>query len=84
MCLFTDPEIYRAVLESMQNGIYLVDRSGKIRFWNEGAEKITRYLRQDVLGHSCRDFFAQQEQEGKNLAALSLPCCVMADRQFVN
>jgi PAS domain S-box-containing protein/diguanylate cyclase (GGDEF)-like protein len=66
MSLFNDPEIYRTVLECMQNGVYLVDRSEKIQFWNEGAERITGYLRQDVLGHSCRDFFAPQEQEGQD------------------
>ena len=66
MSLFEDPEIYRGVLESMRNGIYLVDCSEKIQFWNEGAERITGYLRQDVLGHFCRDFFAPQEQDGKD------------------
>jgi PAS domain S-box-containing protein/diguanylate cyclase (GGDEF)-like protein len=66
MSLFNDPEIYRTVLECMQNGVYLVDRSEKIQFWNAGAERITGYLRQDVLGHSCRDFFAPQEQEGQD------------------
>ena len=66
MSLFDDPEIYRTVLESMQNGVYLVDRSEKIQFWNAGAERITGYLRQDALGHSCRDFFAPQEQEGQD------------------
>jgi PAS domain-containing protein len=33
-----DPEIFRAVLESVQTGVYLVDREGKIRFWNDGGE----------------------------------------------
>jgi diguanylate cyclase (GGDEF)-like protein/PAS domain S-box-containing protein len=66
MSLFEDPEIYRAVLESLHNGIYLVDRNERIQFWNEGAERITGYLRQDVLGHFCRDFFAQEEQEGND------------------
>lgn len=66
MSVFNDPEIYRTVLECMQNGVYLVDRSEKIQFWNEGAERITGYLRQDVLGHFCRDFFAPQEQEGQD------------------
>ncbi|MFZ0884921.1 MAG: sensor domain-containing diguanylate cyclase [Candidatus Acidiferrales bacterium] len=65
MPLFEDPEIYRNVLECMQNGVYLVDRNEKIQFWNEGAERITGYLRQAVLGHSCREFFAPQEQDGK-------------------
>ncbi|MGA8408209.1 MAG: PAS domain-containing protein [Candidatus Acidiferrales bacterium] len=66
MSFFDDPEVYRTVLESMQSGVYLVDRCEKIQFWNEGAERITGYLRQDVLGHFCRDFFGTPEQEGQD------------------
>jgi diguanylate cyclase (GGDEF)-like protein/PAS domain S-box-containing protein len=52
---FADPEIFRTVLESLQIGVYLVDRDRRIMFWNDGAQKITGYLRQDVLGRFCRD-----------------------------
>lgn len=55
MSLIEDPEIFRTVLESLQTGVYLVDRDQKIIFWNVGAEKITGHLRQDVVGHFCRD-----------------------------
>lgn len=48
------PSFYRDVLESLQIGIYIVDRDQRIVFWNEGAEKITGYLRQDVMGCYCR------------------------------
>ncbi len=50
-----DPEIYQAVLEKLQTGVYIVDRNRRIRFWNEGAEQITGYLRQDVVGRFLRD-----------------------------
>lgn len=50
---FDDPEIFRRVLESLQTAVYLVDREQKIIFWNDGAERITGYLRQDVVGRSC-------------------------------
>jgi diguanylate cyclase (GGDEF)-like protein/PAS domain S-box-containing protein len=55
-----DPSIYRAVLENLQIGIYLVDREQRIVFWNDGAEKITGYLRQDVVGSFCREASAGQ------------------------
>lgn len=55
MSVFDDPEIFRAVMESLPVGIYLVDRERKIQFWNAGAERITGYLRQDVVGHLCRE-----------------------------
>jgi diguanylate cyclase (GGDEF)-like protein/PAS domain S-box-containing protein len=50
-----DPAIYRTVLDSLETGVYIVDPNRRIRFWNEGAEKITGYLRQDVVGHFLRD-----------------------------
>src|SRR5271157_5282737 len=50
-----DPEVYRAVLESLVIGVYLVDRDRRIFLWNDGAEKITGHLRQDVLGRACQD-----------------------------
>jgi len=50
-----DPAIYQAVLDGLETGVYIVDRTRRIRFWNEGAEKITGYLRQDVVGHFLRD-----------------------------
>jgi diguanylate cyclase (GGDEF)-like protein/PAS domain S-box-containing protein len=66
MSVFSDPEIYRTVLESMQTGLYIVDCEQKIQFWNDGAETITGHLRQDVMGHFCRDFFPSQREAGKN------------------
>jgi PAS domain S-box-containing protein len=66
MSVFADLEIYRTVLENMQTGIYMVDCEQKLQFWNDGAESITGHLRQDVVGHFCRDFFPPQKEAGKN------------------
>ena len=50
-----DPEIYQTVLDGLETGVYIVDRNRRIRFWNQGAEQITGYLRQDVVGRFMRD-----------------------------
>jgi diguanylate cyclase (GGDEF)-like protein/PAS domain S-box-containing protein len=50
-----DPEMLRSILESLQTGLYLVDRDRRILLWNDGAERISGYLRQDVIGRYCRD-----------------------------
>ncbi|MGA2132827.1 MAG: PAS domain-containing protein [Bryobacteraceae bacterium] len=55
MPLVVNPDIYRAVLESVPLGVYLVDRQRRIVFWNTAAERITGYLGQEVIGHSCHD-----------------------------
>ncbi|MGH9717898.1 MAG: sensor domain-containing diguanylate cyclase [Candidatus Acidiferrales bacterium] len=67
MSEFEDPSIYRAVLENLQTGIYMVDCDQRIVFWNEGAEKITGYRRQDVVGCFCRPESAPQDDAHKTV-----------------
>src|SRR5579863_9028170 len=62
-----DPEIYQTILEGLQTGVYLVDQSRRIRFWNEGAEQITGYLRQDVVGRFLRDHLLTTGDNAKDL-----------------
>jgi diguanylate cyclase (GGDEF)-like protein/PAS domain S-box-containing protein len=61
------PEMYQKVLESLQTGVYLVDRNQKIVFWNEGAEKITGYLRHEVVGCFCRENLLATDDANKNI-----------------
>ncbi len=51
------PEIFRAIVDRVETGVYAIDREQKIAYWNHGAEKITGYLSQEVLGRSCADKF---------------------------
>lgn len=66
---FDSPEIYRTILEELQTGVYLVDRDRRILFWNDGAEKITGYLRQDVVGAFCRDQLIANDPRSRNVLA---------------
>jgi diguanylate cyclase (GGDEF)-like protein/PAS domain S-box-containing protein len=50
-----DPAIYRTILDSIQTGVYFVDRNRRILFWNAGAERITGYQRHEVVGHLSRE-----------------------------
>jgi diguanylate cyclase (GGDEF)-like protein/PAS domain S-box-containing protein len=52
---FTDPEIYRDILDELQIGVSVLDLHSKIVFWSDGAEEITGYARIEVLGHSCSE-----------------------------
>ncbi len=47
-----DPEFFRAVLDAVLTGVYVVDKNGNVLLWNSGAERITGHLRQDVVGHA--------------------------------
>lgn len=48
-------DIYRDIVENLYDGVYIVDRNRVITYWNKGAERITGYSRERVVGHSCRD-----------------------------
>ncbi|MFN7993644.1 MAG: diguanylate cyclase [Bryobacteraceae bacterium] len=50
-----DPDLYRTVLESLPAAVYVVDRDRRILLWNDGAEKLTGYLRHEVIGRHCDD-----------------------------
>jgi diguanylate cyclase (GGDEF)-like protein/PAS domain S-box-containing protein len=50
-----DPEMLRTVLDSLQTGVYVIDRSRRIVLWNTGAERITGYMRHDVVGRKSRE-----------------------------
>jgi PAS domain S-box-containing protein len=83
--VFADLEIYRTVLESMQTRVYLVDCDQTIQFWNDGAEIITGHLRQNVVGHFCRDFFRRKRKRARtgfaSWAARSQAYCGTAGQQ---
>jgi PAS domain S-box-containing protein/diguanylate cyclase (GGDEF)-like protein len=68
-----DPESYRSILESLPSAVYLVDRDRRILLWNSGAEKLTGYLRQEVVGRLCWDDFLMHCDE--NQACLCGTAC---------
>jgi diguanylate cyclase (GGDEF)-like protein len=49
-----DGELHKALLDHLEAGIYMVDRSRRIVYWNRGAEQISGYLAQEVAGHFCQ------------------------------
>ncbi len=55
MSLLQNPEVYRSILERLHTGVYVVDRERRIVFWNQGAEHISGYLSQDVVGRCCAE-----------------------------
>ncbi|MCK9224102.1 MAG: diguanylate cyclase [Candidatus Muirbacterium halophilum] len=48
-------EFYKNILDNISDGIYFVDLEKKITYWNKGAEKITGFNSEEVLGSKCSD-----------------------------
>ena len=50
-----EDSFYKEILDSLQDGIYFLNLDRSITYWNRGAEEISGYTAQQVLGKSCRD-----------------------------
>lgn len=48
-------EVYRTLLDRISDGVYFVDRDRRITFWNRGAEAISGYSAEEVLGRRCAE-----------------------------
>ena len=46
---------YKDLIDNLYDGVYFVDRDRLITYWNKGAERITGYKKEIVIGRSCRD-----------------------------
>ncbi len=67
-------EIYKDVLDNVREGVYITDRHKTITYWNKGAELITGYSRDEVLGSSCRfNILVHIDDHGKRLCDEGCP-----------
>ncbi len=65
---------YKDLLDNMEDGVYFVDRERRITYWNKGAERITGYSSENVIGKSCMDNLLNHvNAEGKMLCRDGCP-----------
>ena len=70
-------DFFRGILDNLHVAVYVVDREGKILFWNDGAERITGYLRQDVIGRLHADnFLGETDEEDHELSGSLAPTAI--------
>jgi len=46
---------YQTLLDNLYDGVYYVDRDGRITYWNKGAERISGFSSSEVMGNRCSD-----------------------------
>jgi diguanylate cyclase (GGDEF)-like protein/PAS domain S-box-containing protein len=75
--------LYREVLDNLYEGVYFLDRQRRITFWNKGAERITGYRADDVMGRPCSDnILCHVDSEGRSLCRDGCPAAdVLTDGQ---
>ena len=66
--------IYLDIINNLRDGVYLVDETRKITFWNKAAENITGYTSEEVIGHHCQDNLLNHiDAEGRPLCLIGCP-----------
>ncbi|MDA8106023.1 MAG: sigma 54-interacting transcriptional regulator [Nitrospiraceae bacterium] len=50
---FQDPRFLAQIVETMRDGLMVVDAEGNILFFNKAAEEITGYRKDEVIGKQC-------------------------------
>jgi len=59
---------YKALIENIFDGLYLVDKDRSIIYWNHVAETITGYRAEEVVGRRCRDnILVHVDEDGQSL-----------------
>jgi len=72
--MFLDKKFYKNVLDNLYDGVYVVDKNRKILYWNKGAERITGYKKDEIMGSFCYDNILNHiNDKGENLCENNCP-----------
>jgi PAS domain S-box-containing protein len=52
-----DPSWTRLILDSIADGVFTVDREGRITSFNKAAERITGFSEEEAIGQYCHEIF---------------------------
>lgn len=76
--------VFKALAENIEEGAYLVDRERTFLMWNLGAEKISGYTAEEMLGRHCQDDLLDHvDERGTPLCNMSCPLYkTMADGEL--
>lgn len=64
-----DAALLPQVLEQLHDGVCLLDLQDRIRFWNSGAERISGFKKEEVVGRNCHERVFSHSTPGGEL------CC---------
>jgi len=69
-----DGSLHKALLDQLEEGIYIVDRSRRILYWNAGAERISGYASHEIAKRFCHgDLLMHCDAEGKTMCGDGCP-----------
>jgi len=66
-------DFYKSLLDNLYDGVYFVDTERRITYWNLGAERLTGYDTEEVVGRFCRENILEHvDENGTRLCESSL------------
>lgn len=69
-----DPGFYKDILDQMSDGVFFVNRELKILFWSKGAQRLTGYKTEEVVGRNCNDdILCHIDYQGKRVGGEACP-----------
>ena len=72
--MFSDQSNLRTLLDSLHEGVYYVDLTRRITYWNRMAETITGFSAQEVVGKCCADnILIHVDEDGNSLCRGACP-----------
>jgi diguanylate cyclase (GGDEF)-like protein/PAS domain S-box-containing protein len=67
-------DLHKRMLDQLHDAVYFVDTTRRIRYWNEAAERLTGYQREEVIGRLCFDHVLDHtDQSGCGLCHRDCP-----------
>ncbi len=67
-------DFYKRLLDNLHDGVYFVNKDREIVYWNGGAERITGYAGDDVIGSHCWDnILMHVDTQGNSLCQSKCP-----------
>lgn len=67
-------DFYRKMIDNLHDGVYFVDLDRKISFWNKGAERISGFTSEEVVGSHCyNNILNHIDDEGTHLCHNGCP-----------
>ncbi len=66
-------ELYSKILDNISSGVYFVDMDRTITYWNKGAERLSGFSAEEVVGSQCANLLNHIDENGKELCGEHCP-----------
>ncbi len=68
---------HEEIIDNLYDGVYFVDSTRRITYWNKAAEELTGYTAEEAVGRHCFDnFLSHVDEQGRPLCVAGCPLSI--------